>query len=118
MEGIVDENVGEVQVELSKTKTKKCYVSSQRLVYNKPLRQLHQQFRKNNDVNFAVSLFYKYKPFYMRPPAEREKLSCLCKIYPNMPFLLKGKYLSQDRKTSSTQFRHKLFGAITSCRSS
>ena len=85
MEVIVDENVGEVEVELSKTKTKKCYVSTRRMIYNnKPLKQLHQQFCKNNDFNCSISLFYKYKPCYVRPPAGQEKRSCLCKICKNM----------------------------------
>ena len=44
MESIVDENIGEVEVELRKTNTRKLYVSAQRMVYNKPLRELHQQF--------------------------------------------------------------------------
>ena len=41
-------------------------------------------------IDCFYSLFYKYKPFYVIPPTEREQESCLCIRCQNSHLLLKG----------------------------
>ena len=91
MDNITDTNISELEVTLKKKGTKKIYMSSQRMIYHSSVKKLHEDFCKDTGIKCSFSTFYKYKPFYVAPPTEREKLSCLCKVCQNIHLLLKGK---------------------------
>ena len=102
MQHINDSNISEIEVTLKKTNTKKIYVSAQRMIYSKPIKEIHQQFCKQSGITISLSLFYKLKPFYIGPPTEREKLTCLCKDCQNIHLLLQGINTYQKTKTMMT----------------
>ena len=45
---------------------------------------------KDDNIQCSLNTFIKFKPFYVFPPSEREKESCLCKKCLNIHALLKG----------------------------
>ena len=47
-------------------------------------------FKKGVDLDCSLATFYNFKPFYIGPPTEREKESCLCIKCQNTHLLLKG----------------------------
>ena len=86
---------------LKKREIKKTYVTAQRLVYTKSVRELHQKFMELSGIDCSYSLFYKYKPFYVIPPTEREQQSCFCIRCQNSHLLLKGVNLYRKMKNLS-----------------
>ena len=70
----------EEQVVLKKTANKKQWVKGPRKVYSKPSRDLYLEYVNKNGSSVHFSTFYKYKPFYVTSPTEREKDCCLCII--------------------------------------
>ena len=66
------------------------YLVAHRKVYTKPIRKLHTSFLEKTDLMCSLSTFFKYKPFYIVPPSEREKESCLCIRCTNAHYFLKG----------------------------
>ena len=44
----------------------------------------------NKGLHCSFITFFRYKPFYMTPPTEREKESCLCMKCQNVHLLLRG----------------------------
>ena len=111
LNAIEDNNIEEQIITFKKTGKTKTYVTAQRLVYTKSVRELHKKFIEISGVDCSLSLFFKYKPFYVIAPTEREQQSCLCIRCQNSHLLLKGvnsyrkmKKLSQH--TSVTAFLH------------
>ena len=49
---------------------------------------MHQEFCKETALNCSLRTFWKYRPFYLFPPTEREKESWLCKTCQNAHSLL------------------------------
>ena len=90
LEHISDENCKEKDVTLKKTGKTKTYIVAQCKIYTKPIRQLYQEFKGNIDFDCSLATFYKFKPFYIGPPIEREKESCLFIKCQNTHLLLKG----------------------------
>ena len=88
-------------VTLKKTGKTKTYIIAQRKIYTKPIRQLYQEFKGNIDFDCSLATFYKFKPFYIGPPIEREKESCLCIKCQNTYLLLKGINNSRKSKKSN-----------------
>ena len=84
---INDTNITKKEVVLRKTGMKKKYMTAQRMVYTRPVKNVYQAFA---ETGFACSFstFIKYKPFYITGPTEREKESCLCKNCLNTHLLL------------------------------
>ena len=60
-----------------------------RQVYTHQIRVWHTLFKKTH-IDCSLSSFIKYRPFYIYPPTEREKVSCLCKKCQNAHALLAG----------------------------
>ena len=76
---------------MKRTNTKKLYVKAQRMVYTKPICRLYEDFVKTApEVKCSRSTFFKYKPFYVVVPSEREKESCLCIKCQNIHLQLRG----------------------------
>ena len=90
LNNIQDENCKEKDITLKKTGKTKTYDTAHCKIYTKPTRQLHQEFKESSDFACSLSTFYKYKPFYIGRPTEREKKSCVCIKYQNTNLLLKG----------------------------
>ena len=90
LNAIQDDNIEEQTIAFKKTGNKKTYVTAQRLAYTKSVRELHKKFMELSGIDCFYSLFYKYKPFYVIPPTEREQESCLCIRCQNSHLLLKG----------------------------
>ena len=89
----------------------KKLVTTQRLVYTKSVRELHKKIMELSGIDCCYSLFYKYKPFYVIPPTEREQESCLCIRCQNSHLLLKGvnsyrKMENVSQNTFVTTFLH------------
>ena len=78
LKDIHDENITESSQVSKKTGNVKTYFSAQRMIYTKPMAQLHQKFLKSTESSCSLSTFKRYKPFYIGSPTEREKESCLC----------------------------------------
>ena len=93
-----DDSIEEKEVTLKKTGKTKTYVRAHRRIYTKPIRQLFKDFIENHsDLKCSFSTFYKYRPFYIGPPTEREKESCPCIKCQNAHLFLKG--INNFRKT-------------------
>ena len=111
LNAIQDDNIEEQTIAFKKTGNKKTYVTAQRLVYTKSVRELHKKFMELSGIDCFYSLFYKYKPFYVIPPTEREQQSCLCIRCQKFHLLLKGvnsyrKMKNLSQHTSVTIFLH------------
>lgn len=76
------------KITLKKTAKAKTYVTGHRNIFTKPIRQLHREIKEGSDLFCSHSIFYKYKPFYIGPTAERKK-SCFCIKCQNTHLLLK-----------------------------
>ena len=62
-------------------------------------------------IDCSYSLLYKYKPFYIIPPTEREQQSCLCTKCQNSHLVFKGvdsyrKMTNLSQHTYVTTFLH------------
>ena len=90
LEHISDETCKEKDVTLKKTGKSKTYIVAQHKIYTKPIRQLYQEFKENIDFDCLLATIYKFKSFYIGPPKEREKESCLLIKCQNTHLLLKG----------------------------
>ena len=61
------------------------------MIHTKTIRKMHTDFVASRDsIQCSLSTFFRYKPFYITPPSEREKESCLCIKYQNVHLLLQG----------------------------
>ena len=93
MRSLADKNISQQDVTFKKTGNTKMHMTAHRRIYSRPLREMHQLFPtkyKDDNIQCSLSTFIKFKPFYVFPPSEREKESCLCKKCPNIHALLKG----------------------------
>ena len=72
LNAIQDDNMEEQTTAFKQTGNKKTYVTSERLVYTKRVRELHKKFMKLSSIGCSYSFIYIYKPFYVIPPTERE----------------------------------------------
>ena len=73
-----DENITEF-TKIKKDGTSKSYMKSQRMIYTKTIRKMHTDFVASRDnIECSFSAFFRYEPFYITPPSEREKESSLC----------------------------------------
>ena len=89
--GLSDSNIEEEDVILKKTNKVEHYVKAPRMVYTKSLDQLHLDFLKAEpEIICSQSTFFKFKPFYIEQPTEREKQSCLCIVCQNAHTKLEG----------------------------
>ena len=102
LQKIEDSNIAIKEVVMKKTGNTKSYVAAQRMVYTKPIRELHKTFISTKNVTCSISSFIKYKPFYVGVPTEREKESCLCMKCQNMHLRLKGINTYRTLKKLST----------------
>ena len=99
-----DEDLSEVRVIFNKTGNKKMWVKSSRRIYIKPSRDFYQDFLGKSEVPVSFSTFYKYKPFYVTSPTEREKDCCLCIKCLNVHLLLKS--INSYRKQEKGSTKH------------
>ena len=54
-------------------------MKSQHMIYTKTIRKMHRDFVASRDnIQCSLSTFFRYKPFYITPPSERENELCLC----------------------------------------
>ena len=61
------------------------------MIHTKTIRKMHTDFVASRySIQCSLSTFFRYKPFYITPPSEREKESCLCIKYQNVHLLLQG----------------------------
>ena len=84
-----DENITEF-TKIKKNGTSKSYMKSQRMIYTKTI-ILHKHFVVSiENIQCSLSTLFRYKPFYITPPSEREKESCLCIKCQNVHLLEQG----------------------------
>ena len=89
--GLSDPNIEEEDVLLKKANKVKHHVKAPRMVYTKSLDRLHLDFLKAEpEIICSRSTFFKFKPFYIEQPTEREKQSCLCIVCQNAHTKLEG----------------------------
>ena len=105
---IHDPNIEEER-KLLKSGLEKIIFSALRKIYMKPVRELHQKFLSTSTSSCSKTTFFTYKPFYVKPPTEREKISCMCMRCFNAQCLLKGintyrKLHKLENHTSVTKF--------------
>ena len=111
LNAIQDDNFEEQTIAFKKAGNKETYVTAQRLVYSKSVRELDKKFMELSDIDCSHSLFYKFKPFYVIPPTEREQQSSLYIRCQNSYLLLKGvnsyrKMKNLSQHTCVTTFPH------------
>ena len=97
---INDTNITKKEVLLRKTGMKKKYMTAQRMVYTRPVKNVYQAFV---ETGFACSFstFIKYKPFYITGPTEREN-----ELFKQASPSGQHQQLSKSPKTSSPYVRH------------
>ena len=105
---IHDPNIEEER-KLWKSGLEKIIFSALRKIYMKPVRELHQKFLSTSTSSCSKTTFFTYKPFYIKPPTERENISCMCMRCCNAQCLLKGintyrKLHKLENHTSVTNF--------------
>ena len=70
------------------------------MIYTKTRRKMPKDFVASRDnIECSLSTFFRYQPFYITPPSEREKESCLCIKCQNVHLLLQG--ISTYRSTQN-----------------
>ena len=72
LNAIQGDNMEAQTIAFKQTGNKKTYVTSDRLVYTKSVRELHKKFMKLSCIDCSYTFIYKYRPFYVIPPTERE----------------------------------------------
>ena len=49
-------------------------MKSQRIIYTKTIRKMHTDFvASRGNIQCSLSTFFRYKPFYITRPSERER---------------------------------------------
>ena len=84
LQQISDNNIYSENKTLRTTSNVRRITCAGRKMYVKSVRSLHKDFKEKSGLKCALSTFYKYKPFYLSKPTEREE-TCL-----NPHLLLKG----------------------------
>ena len=103
---------------LEKIGREKTCITADRNIYTKPTTHLCHDFCKSTGIPCSFTTFRKYKPFYIGPPTEREKESCLCSKCQNSHLLLRGtnnfrKFRKLTQHDSVTKFT-KLHNSLSS----
>ena len=76
-------------LKLKKNRASKSYMKSQRMIYTKKIRKMHTDVVASRDnIQCSLSTFLRYKAFYITPPSETEKESCICMKCQNVHLLL------------------------------
>ena len=96
-------------VDVKRNGSSKTYTRAQRLIYTEAIRKLHAKFLPlRENVHCSFSSFFKYKPFYITPPKEREKESCLCIKCQNAHLFLIGikNYIKNHLQVNAMQNKY------------
>ena len=81
---------------VSKNKIKK-----QRRILLSTLERLHHKFiMENSDVNISYTSFCRLRPFWVTPPKESDRETCLCKQHDNIQFLANTLFKKKLIKTA------------------
>ena len=59
-------------------------------IYLDSVRTLHKRFNEDQKHPISLTAFFKYEPFYVLKPSEKEKQSCLCLYCLNPHVILKA----------------------------
>ena len=86
---ITDDNVREEEKTCKKGSKVKMIVTTKR-IYTDSVRILHKRFNEDQEHPISLTAFFKYKPFYVLKPSEKEKRSCLCIYCLNHHVILKA----------------------------
>ena len=86
---ITDDNVREEEKTCKKGSKVKMIVAT-KTIYTDSIRTLHKRFNEDEGHPISLSAFFKYKPFYVLKPSEKEKQSCLCIYCLNPHVILKA----------------------------
>ena len=86
---ITDDNVREEEKTCKKGSKVKMIVAT-KTIYTDSIRTLHKRFNEDQGHPISLSAFFKYKPFYVLKPSEKEKQSCLCIYCLNPHVILKA----------------------------
>ena len=94
-----NENISEF-VKVKRNGNSKTYMRAQRLIYTETIRKSKQNSCRQEKILIVLlrETLFKYKPFYITPPTEREKENFLCIKYPNGHLLLRGINTCRDLK--------------------
>ena len=86
---ITDENIRQEERVRKKSKPVKLVVATKQ-IYIDSIRTLNKRFNETEEHSVSLSQFFKYKPFYVLKPTEKEKQSCLCIYCLNPHVILKA----------------------------
>ena len=65
LEGINNNNIIEKETTFTKTRNKEIYMDTNRKIYTKSVREMHNEFCKETALNYSLSIFWKYKLFLL-----------------------------------------------------
>ena len=71
-------------IEYYTSKRNQQKVKSTRYIATKTVREIQHTLETKHDLHFSLGIICSLKPFYIVPPSEREKESCLCKFCLNL----------------------------------
>jgi hypothetical protein len=73
---------------VNQTKTAKSVKMQKRLLLDS-LKRLHEKFQAENpSAEVSYTLFCRHRPFWVLPPKESDRETCLCKIHENTQFVV------------------------------
>ena len=86
---ITDDNFREEEKTRKKGSKVKMIVATKR-IYTDSVRTLHKRFNEDQEHPISLTAFFKWKPFYVLTPSEKEKQGCLCIYCLNPHVILKA----------------------------
>jgi hypothetical protein len=97
-----DENITVEEKVFKKTGNVKQYVKAVKKIYTKSVRQLYRDYKSSEGASeVSLAVFFQMKPFYVVPPTEKEKLSCLCTTCLNIH--VKLNVINKQRKSNGVE---------------
>ena len=86
---ITDGNIWEEEKTRKKGSKVKMIVA-RKSIYTDSVRTLHKRFNEDQEHPILLTAFFKYKPFYVLNPSQKEKQSCFCIYFLNPHVILKA----------------------------
>ena len=103
-------------------------IKRQKRLLNDSIRNLHEKFVAETDCEISFTSFWRLKPFWIKPPTEKERDTCICRTCDNIQMkataLNKAKVIdSSDMATvvsgivCSTDNQTCMYGLCNTCKS-
>lgn len=74
----------DIIIEQFTSQRNKQKVESTRYISTKNVREIQHIVKTKHNIDIYIGSVHSLRPFYIQPPSEREKESCLCKFCLNL----------------------------------